>query len=184
MRHDREDFDPKREFKAATNFRGDGIIWLKNSVFDKSRVDDRMLKLLYDTRRLDMMTDAEAKAVAASPLPVSDKGGNEIVNAHPALSMTLDEQAAQLVTLNVADLKAALASLDPDQLARVRAAEAAKPDDGARTTALAAIDAAIAALNPPAAPARVEPPVQTDPPLPPLAPLDPPEPVETEPAAD
>jgi hypothetical protein len=45
-------FDAARDFVAQTNFRADGTIWMRKRPFDKYRVSLRVLRQLYEARKI------------------------------------------------------------------------------------------------------------------------------------
>lgn len=69
-------FDSSRDFVAQTNFRAAGLIWLRKQPFDKHCVNDRVLRQLYEARKIAYAVEGEP--VADEPLdPVDDLSPEE-----------------------------------------------------------------------------------------------------------
>lgn len=60
-------FDATRDFVCQTFFRADGWIWQRGEPFDKSRVTTRVLRQLYEYRRIGYAEDAKRRKPAAQP---------------------------------------------------------------------------------------------------------------------
>jgi hypothetical protein len=69
-------FDPSRDFKAQANFRAAGRIWLRKHPFDKTVVNERVLRQLYEGRRITYALDGEFDQPAA-PDPEADLPGDQ-----------------------------------------------------------------------------------------------------------
>lgn len=65
-------FEPEREFVAAASFRADGDIWQRGKSFDKSRVNLRVLRQLYDARKITY-ADAPKRAVTIERRIAADR---------------------------------------------------------------------------------------------------------------
>lgn len=59
-------FDPGRNFKCQAFFRAGGIIWSRGQEFDKTCVNERVLRQLYDMRRIGYSEDQQVRQI---PLP-------------------------------------------------------------------------------------------------------------------
>lgn len=64
-------FDPSRDFVAKCNFRAGGSIWLRKQPFDKTAVNDRVLRQLYEGRKIGY-PDATDAGPAPLPTPLVD----------------------------------------------------------------------------------------------------------------
>lgn len=65
-------FDAARDFVANTSFRADGTIWLRKRPFDKYRVNLRVLRQLYEARKIGY-DDGTALEAEATPTPPGDE---------------------------------------------------------------------------------------------------------------
>lgn len=87
-------FDISAEFKVARNFRGDGDIWLRDSLIDKARFSDRTLRMLYENHRIVALSGDEIEALEearkAEAERLADKG-----KAPPPAGVSLVKQGVQ-----------------------------------------------------------------------------------------
>lgn len=82
-------FDPERDFVAQTNFRAGGVIWLRKQPFDKYCVNERVLRQLYEARKIAY--DEGEPAAAKDEEPADPAGDLTPEEAHEALLEAKDE---------------------------------------------------------------------------------------------
>lgn len=88
-------FDPSRDFVAQTNFRADGVIWLRKEPFDKSRVNDRVLRQLYEARKIGYDESGKAQPVVSGHPPLDPVAQHETaLVAEGAIEPETTEDAA------------------------------------------------------------------------------------------
>lgn len=76
-------FDASRDFEARTFFRAGGVIWERGKAFDKAAVNERVLRQLYESRKIDYATEATK---VRAPVPAGD--GNQLTPAVAAAAAT------------------------------------------------------------------------------------------------
>lgn len=76
-------FDASRDFVAQTNFRADGSIWLRKQPFDKGRVNERVLRQLYEARKIAYAPDQPDLDPNPLDLP-ADHGDLDPLEQHEA----------------------------------------------------------------------------------------------------
>lgn len=128
-------FDPTRDFVAQTFFRAGGVIWKRKQPFDKSFVNERVLRQLYEARKIAYAADVPPEP----PIAIDEPGDDTPVEQHET------EVAAQEAEINEGATEAAEAPA-PDGESPSPDAAAPPPDettpDAAKVDAPAEAEAA------------------------------------------
>jgi hypothetical protein len=121
-----EPFDLSRDFVAQTNFRAGGVIWMRKKPFDKSYVNDRVLRQLYEARKI----------AYAPPVALEDtKGASGKARKAPGAEESTSAQSGPASAPNETAKDAEEDTAEPSE-----AEAAAAPVGGAATAAAETVD--------------------------------------------
>ena len=123
-----EPFDPKREFVTQAAFRANGKIWGRGYRFDKSSVDLRTLRLLYEGRRIiydDSPRAVKLLSITEGGRVKATKAGGKLASPSPVI-LTEDEKVARLMQRHgkvdllamASDIPGVKRSMSKEELAR------------------------------------------------------------------